>query len=157
MKNKKLSLLIITAVAALILSGCSGKKKELSVDVAKLADDLNSQTVTSDTLTASVPEMIAGIYNLNGSDLESAAAYKSAGSTALEIAVFACADAKKTEDIKKTLEAHIKSQSDLYASYAPDQVEKLKNAVLKTGGKYVVLAVCDDTAKAESILKEAGF
>ena len=72
MKNKKLSLLIITAVAALILSGCSGKKKELSVDVAKLADDLNSQTVTSDTLTASVPEMIAGIYNLNGSDLESA-------------------------------------------------------------------------------------
>ena len=157
MKNKLTAVLITAAAFLLVLTGCSSKKKELSIDVAKLAEDLNSQTITSDTLTATVPEMTAGIYNLSDSDLESAAAYKSAGSTALEVAVFACTDSKKTEDIKKTLEAHIKSQSELYASYAPDQVEKLDNAVLKTAGKYVVLAVCDDTAKAESILKEAGF
>ena len=157
-KSRKLIAVITMFLIAMALTACGGKKeKEITVDVQKLAEDLNAGTVTSDTLSPAVPEMIPGIYNLSADIIDTAAAYMSAGSTACEAAVFACKEAGQSADVKKALESRVASQSSLYESYAPEQVDLLKKAVIKTAGKYAVLVVCDDTAKAESILKEAGF
>ena len=66
-------------------------------------------------------------------------------------------DAKQTKDVEAKLKEHVQSQADLYASYNAGEVEKLEKAVLKSTGKYTALCICDDTAKAEEILKNAGF
>lgn len=157
--TKTAALFLITA-SVLLLTACGSKKKDITVDVQKLADDLSAQTVTSDTLVAVVGDMISGNFALSSDiagSIKSSAAYMSAGSTACRIAVFECAEASQTEALKKALQAHVDAQAELYASYAPEQVDKLKDAVLSAAGKYVVLAVCDDSAKAKSILKESGF
>ena len=160
MNRKKTRALILAAAAALLLlTGCSGgsKTKEISVEPDKLASEIASAAVTSDTLTPAVENMIQGIYYISDEVYQSGAAYMSAGSTACEVVVIECKDASKTADVKKAFEERRTSQETLYESYAPEEAAKLKNAIIKTGGKYAVLVVCDDTAKAEELLKNAGF
>lgn len=154
---KKLTTLL-AVLALLTLAGCSGKDaKELSVDPDELASKLASETVTSDTLTAAAAEMIPGIYYVSNDHYQSGAAYMSAGSTGCEAVVIECKDASSSADVKKAFEERVSSQAALYESYNPQEAAKIKKAIIKTAGKYAVLVVCDDTAKAEDILKEAGF
>ena len=154
MKRKSMIKAALVLAAAMLLTGCGGKKKEVTVDVQKLAQDLNSQTVTSDTLSQAADNMIPVIYSLDQEQYISGAAYMSGGATASEIAVIESKDAKGVEE---QLKKRVSSQSDLYASYNPDEVTRLKGAIIKSGGNYTVLAVCDDTDKANEILKSCGF
>ena len=151
------TLLMLTVLFA--LTGCGGKKsKEITVDVKALADSLNSQTVTSDALTLQEePGMLTTIYLLEADTLKAGASYMSSGATANEVAVLEFGDASQAEKAKSALEQRVKAQSDLYATYNADEVGRLDKAVIKTAGKYAVLCVCDDTEKAESLLKDAGF
>lgn len=154
---KYLKTLLCMMALMFCLTGCGGGKEEITVDVAKLAEELQSSTVTSDTLTATAPEMLSSIYFVDAQQMSTGAAYMSSGATACEVAVIECKEASQTGDVKKLFETRVKNQSDLFASYNAGEVAKLDKAVIKTGGKYAVLVVCDDTAKAEEILKEYGF
>ena len=157
MMKKRLTAVLLVLSAAVMLTACGSRKKEVSVDVQKLADDLNSQTVTSDTLSATAADMIPSIYYLDADAVASAAAYMSGGATASEIAVIESKDASHTKTVEEKLKSRVSSQSDLYASYNADEVSRLKGAIIKSAGRYTVLAVCDDTAKANELLKSCGF
>ena len=150
---KKTTLFICLLTAAALLAGCSGKKKDVTVDVESLASSLASETVTSGSLTKAAADPQT-VYFFDENSYDSGVTYRSDG---CEVAVIACKDASGTADAEKKFKEHVESQIELYESYNPAEVEKLKNAVIKSAGKYSVLCVCDDTAKAESLLKEAGF
>lgn len=154
-----LKLMLGMAAIILCLTACSSKKgsSDITVDVNALAQELQSETVTSDTLTASAPEMLPSIYFIESDQMKSGAAYLSSGATACEVAVIECADASQTGDVEKLFETRVSNQSDLYASYAPEQVTKLDSAIITSAGPYVVLCVCDDTDKAQEILDSYGF
>ena len=149
-----LSTILLIAVTA---AGCGGKSKSITVDPAALASSIAQSAVSSDTLTETAQAMLPAIYYISEDVLNSGCAYMSAGSTACEVAVIECKEAKQTADVKKLFEERVKSQSDLYASYNQGEVAKLDRAIIKTAGKYAVLAVCDDNEKAEALLTEAGF
>jgi len=150
-------ILMLAVLSAVILTGCGGKKKaEVNVDVKALAAELN-QTVTGDTLTQAAAEMIKNVYYLDDDSFAAGDAYWSDGTTACEIAVIECKDASKTEGVSEKFKTRVSSQKDLYSSYNPAEASRLDTAIVKTAGKYAVLAVVDDTAKAEEILKKAGF
>ena len=160
MINKRTATLKAVSVfllAATLITGCGGKKKEISVDPASLASSIATEAVTSDTLTQTQASMLPTIYYIDESAMSNGSAYMSAGSTACEVVVIECKDASQAGSVKEKFESRVKSQSELYASYNQEEVAKLDKAIIKTAGKYAVLVVCDDTAKAEQILKEAGF
>ncbi len=160
MKIRKTIVTVLAAAAAVLaLAGCSGgkKAKEISVEPDKLAGEIASAAVTSDTLTAAVEDMIQGIYYISDDIYQSGAAYMSAGSTGCEVCVIECKEASQTADVEKAFKERAASQEALYESYAPEEAAKIKKAIVRTGGKYAVLVVCDDTDKAEQILKDAGF
>ena len=154
---KKWTLVLCTAAAALCLTACGGKKEpEVSVDPAKLAEEL-LDTVTSDTLTQTASDMLPSIYFYEKDDVASAVAYASSGATACEVAVIESTKADNTSNIEKLFQTRVDNQSSLYASYNEAEVAKLDDAIIKSAGTYTVLCVCDDTDKAEDILKEYGF
>lgn len=153
-----LKLMLGMAAIILCLTACSSKgSSDITVDVDALAQELQSETVTSDTLTASASEMLSSIYFIESDQMKSGAAYLSSGATACEVAVIECADASQTGDVEELFQNRVSNQSDLYASYAPEQVTKLDNAIITSAGPYVVLCVCDDTDKAQEILDSYGF
>lgn len=154
---KKIVIALCAVMMVLGLTACGGgKSKEVSIDINKLADELQA-TVTTDTLSQTAAEMIPSIYGFNTDDAESSIAYASSGATACEIAVVQSKDSSKVKDMEKLFQSRADSQSDLYASYNEPEVAKLDKAIIKSAGAYTVFCVCDDTDKANEILKNYGF
>ena len=143
------------AALALGLTACGGKE-EVTVDTAKLAEELLT-TVTSDKLTETPSEMLSSIYFFEDGEIEEGTAYASSGATACEVAVVKGADADRTADIEKLFQTRVDNQSALYASYNEGEVAKLDDAIIKSAGAYTVLCVSDDTDQANEILKKYGF
>lgn len=160
-KIRKITALLLAAVcAAFLLTACGksgGSSKEVSVDVAALADELNKDTVTTDTLSETKSDMLSSIYFFEDGQITESKAYMSSGATADEIAVVKCKDADTTGDVEKLFQTRVKNQSDLYATYKAEESDKLKGAIVKSAGAYTVLVVCDDYDKANEILKKYGF
>ena len=158
MLNRKMNyMLLLMLTCTLLLAGCGGGKKKVNVDVSALASELNEQTVTSDSLTQAAEAMVPTIYNIDASLLSSSSVYTNSGATSCEVGVFECTDEKAATTVKTALETHAASQEELYRSYNAPEADKLAKAIIKTQGKYAVIVVCDDTAKAEEILKKNGF
>lgn len=153
---KKITMMLCIAAMALVLTACGGKEKEVSVDPAKLAEELLT-TVTSDTLSETASDMLPSIYFFEDGTIESGTAYASSGATACEVAVVKSKDAKNASAVEKLFQTRVDNQSSLYASYNEGEVAKLDKAIIKSAGAYTVLCVCDDTDKANEILKEYGF
>lgn len=153
---KKITALLCTAFLVLGMTGCGGKEKEVTVDTEKLASELQA-TVTSDTLSETASDMLPSIYFFEADAIEEGVAYASSGTTACEIAVVKSADSKNVENVEKLFQTRVDNQSALYASYNQGEVEKLDAAIIKSAGAYTVLCVCDDTDKANDILKGYGF
>lgn len=154
--KKLFTALLCTTLLVFGLTGCVGKEKEVSVDTAKLASELLT-TVTSDTLSETASDMLPSIYFFEASDIAEGVAYASSGATACEVAVVKSTDAKNTANVEKLFQTRVDNQSSLYASYNQGEVEKLDAAIIKSAGAYTVLCVCDDTDKANEILKGYGF
>ena len=153
---KTVSLTAAAVLTALSLTACSGGGAK-TIDVAKVADELNSSVITTDQLTETQSSMLSGIYFFEEGQVTNSKVYMSGNATADEICVVECKDEAAAKAVKDLLDTRVKNQADLFASYNPDEAAKLGDAIVKSAGKYAVMVVCDDYAKAESILKEAGF
>ncbi len=153
---KKSTAILCAAALALSLTACGGKEKEVSVDPAKLAGEL-LETVTSDTLSETSADLIPSTYFIEADDMKKGVAYASSGATACEVVVIQSKDAGNTSNVEKQFQSRVKNQSDLYASYNQGEVDKLDKAIIRSAGAYTVLCVCDDTDKANEILKNSGF
>lgn len=153
---KKITALLCTAILALGLTACGSKEKEVTVDTAKLASELQ-ETITSDTLSETASDMLPSIYFFEADDVAESVAYASSGATACEIAVVKNTDSKNTENMEKLFQTRVDNQSALYASYNQGEVDKLDKAIIKSVGAYTVLCVCDDVDAANKILSNYGF
>ena len=78
-----LKLTLVAALSLLCLTACGKGGKNVEVDVEALASALQSETVTSDTLTQAAPEMFSSIYFVESDQMEAGAAYLSSGATGL--------------------------------------------------------------------------
>lgn len=155
--KKKLTILLVIMTMAFVLTACKGTNSEdINVDIAKLCEDLQA-TVTSGELAIVSSDILASTYFFDMAKVEESTAALSSGASACEVAVIKCSDSSYVTEAKELFEARVKNQSDLFADYNAPEVAKLDAALIKTSGNYVVLCVTDDTAKAEDILKEAGF
>ncbi|MDY3249562.1 MAG: DUF4358 domain-containing protein [Candidatus Choladocola sp.] len=153
---KRFTAMLCAAAMMLGLTACGGKDKEVTIDPAKLASELLT-TVTSDSLTETASDMLPSIYFLDADSIESGVAYTSSGTTACEVTVIQSKEEKNTAEVEKLFQTRVDNQSDLYASYNAGEADKLDKAIIKSAGAYTVLCVCDDTDKANDILKDYGF
>lgn len=156
--KKNISALFIAILCIFALTGCKGKEaKEVSVDPAQLVSDLGA-TVTSSTLSDVSTEVRTDTYmTLDAAQIENITAALNSGTGACEIAVITCKDVSYTAEAEKQLKSYLDNRAELFAGYAPEEVPKLEDALIKSAGNYVVLCVTDDTSAAENVLKKAGF
>lgn len=156
--KKSISTFLIAVLCIFALTGCKGKEtKEITVNPETLVTSL-SETVSSSTLSAVSAEVRTDTYmTLDAAQIENITAALNSGTGACEVAVITCKEASYTAEAEKQLKSYLDNRAELFAGYAPEEVPKLKDALIKSAGKYVVLCVTDDTAAAEDVLKEAGF
>ena len=77
------------------------------------------------------------------------AAYRNASMNPEEITIL-----KSSESPDSLIDAYLDTQKTSYDSYMPEEVKKIEHVIRKTSGEYTVVIVCNDTDKAETILKD---
>jgi len=156
--KRHISFLLI-AMLLLSTTACKSSKenKEVTETPAALAEKLAAETITTDPLNSIAPEILASTYFVDMEQIEDSSALLSNGATSCEITVIKCKENTYTSEVKKLFETRVKNQADLYITYNAAEAKRLDSAIIKISGNYVVLCVCDDNSKAESILTEAGF
>lgn len=126
-------------------------------DTSKVADEaanLISDLGLSETLdTPLVSGAIKGLFFQGDDSLYSdACVYLSnvAGNSDT-VAVFAT---KKADEVKKYVEKYLESTEANAEEYFGEEVEKIKNAVVDSNGKRVILVISNDVNKAKSAVEK---
>ena len=149
---KKLVSLLLAAVMVFSLAACgSGSNEaEVSLDSKKLAEELLEKIAFTDEL--SEVDAVMAYTALDESSVTESLVYTGTGGSAEEITVFKAADEGKVADLQSMVESRNKEYQEAYAGYGPDEVPKLKDAVLVTKGQYLVYCVSPDASAAKEII-----
>ena len=161
---KKWTCILLTVLALLFCASC-GKTAEPADDAPTQTAaarpqtaaewlDLLAGSVPFDDTMQSVPENAASVYGILDEDgyTGDCALYISTMATPEEIAVFRADSALSTDDLTALAQARLARQKESYAAYAPAEMPKLESALVRTIGDFVIVCVCADNAKAESLL-----
>lgn len=140
------------AVLAMVfaLAGCG--KKEVTMDVTEVANQLLENITYQDELSSIDLDTASMIFNFADVNIVNGAIFESSGATAEEIVVLECAEAADADAAKAALETRVADQKESYTDYVPEELVKLDKAVIATGGKYAILSVSDDPDKATEII-----
>lgn len=159
---KKIAL-ILALIAVLCCASCGSATTSDDVSPAQTtAAQPETAAAWLDLLADSVPfddsmaksENAAAVYGILDEDgyTGDCALLISTMATPEEIAVFRADDALSADDLTALALARLARQKESYADYAPAEVPKLESAVVRTCGDFVIVCVCADNAKAETIL-----
>ena len=119
--------------------------KDIADALAALSYDDNIAEVDLDTAKM--------FLNLDGIDIVESYVYESSGATAEEIVVLKCADAANASKAKDIFAQRIEEQTENFTDYVPEELPKLKDAVVVVNGEYAVLSVSKDASKAKEIVE----
>ncbi|MBQ3048879.1 MAG: DUF4358 domain-containing protein [Oscillospiraceae bacterium] len=152
MSKKILALVLALILCAALLTGCPASEKE--IDTAKLYNSLKSDLAFKDELIDMEMSAILNYYFFDDANvIEEALVCKSAsGATAEEIAVITVKSVSDVESVKAAVEMRVEDLAFNFENYVPAEMDKIENAVVATSGRYIILAVADDSAAAQEII-----
>ena len=149
-------MLCLTAlVLVFALTACGQKSSEVTVDINQLATSLQ-ESITSEMAEVS-SDIFASTYFMDMDKIDESIAYLNSGAYAGEIAIVKCKSSDYVSEAEQLFQTRAENQAALFSDYNAEEAAKLDSAIVKSAGNYVVFCVPDDTAKAEEVLKEAGF
>lgn len=122
-------------------------------DVSELADKLKNEGSFTDLQAMDSKIAVERLYNLDASKIEASAFYSNSNATAEDIAVVKVNDEAYADTVKKAFEDRIAEQKKSFQDYNAAEVPKLEDAVVKVSGKYAILVVSGDSAKAKEIVE----
>lgn len=137
------------------LSACSKKGTMKDIEVGTLAESLQNDIVYEDELSSIDLETAEAIYDITDIKIADSAIYVGSGATAEEIAVFQCETEEDAKKLETVLKSRVEEQTESFRDYVPKELEKLEKAVIVVKGKYVILSVSNEDAKAKEIIQNA--
>lgn len=148
---KKCPILILALLLVMSLfAACGSSEIQFAPDDAAAA--VMKDGSFSDLLSPIDERVAKSLYGVSDAEVVSCSVYCSTGATAEEIAVFKCADAAAAKTVETAVKARLDSQKAAYATYAPDAVPAIEDAVVRVNGSYVACIVSGDSAAAGKIL-----
>ena len=164
--KKWISLFAAFTLALALLAGCSsqeeapeGSQEETpsdTLDLEALAGQLQEEVTFRDSLNRLDDALMANYYpTLDLSQVEEYVVYVSAsGAPAEEIAFFRVKDAAAASAVEEALDKRVEDQTISFEDYRPDEMVKINNFVVVSGGNYVLAAAADDYEAAETFLSQ---
>lgn len=144
---KKKILIFIGMIA--IITGCSAQTQE--IDIEMLAKELLENVTFEDELTAVEQAMGSKIYEVED-DVKNIV-YISSGATSEEIALFEFQNEEAAKTGYEKAKDRVERQKENYATYIPEEVSRLDQAIIEKYGKYVILCITNDQS-AEQIIQK---
>ncbi len=124
----------------------------IMLSAKQFADILYTKVPLSDNLSYQDGSTMGLLMNING--FTDAAGYTANGQIPDMIAVFCGTDTTQAASFETSIHTYLDEMTREYEKYAPEQVEKLENAVVKASGNYAVLCVTPDTKTAKQVITD---
>ena len=152
---KKIMLTILSlCLFVTAFAGCGGDKpKEIEYDLEALSAEIVASDAFSDILNKVNPDIAPTFYGFDAADIESMSLYCSTGATTEEVGIFKCVDKDAAARVLEKARERVDLQKTAYESYAPAEVPKLNDAIVKADGVYVFYIVANDYDPVNNILK----
>ena len=109
--------------------------------VSKISFGMTVEELSSDAVDYLYPGLPEGTEGV---------VYATGGAGAEELAVFRCSDG---DALSAVIESHREDQRTAYASYKPEDVAKIDNAVTYRKGEYTVFCISSDRAEAKKVIE----
>ncbi|MEJ8545571.1 DUF4358 domain-containing protein [Brevibacillus borstelensis] len=154
--NPVMSVLMIACFAALsILTGCTGETAEAEHPTAMEIGEKIKQAVNLDEMKAGDVKKLQKLYNITEEEVEDFILFTAPTNVkAEEVAVLIAKDEGQVENIKKKIIERIEEQEKKFKDYVPDEYYLLEKHVLRTKGRYILLAVSKEAEQIESAFDE---
>ncbi len=151
---KKTALIFTVILSVLMLCSC-GEPIIKDISVADVAAQV-AATVKDADMNAANEDTIKLNYDIDLSVAESYAAYvEGSGGFADEVALFKAKSEADADTIKAAFENRVSKRKELFATYNPEEAEKLGNAVITKKGCYVLLVVANNASECEDVFINA--
>lgn len=124
------------------------------VSAEGIADLLKTNIDYTDELMEVSLEKASMFYDFTGIKIDEACLYESSGATAEEIVVLKCADSQSVAAAKEVLSNRVSEQIESFKDYVPEELTKLKAAVIISNSNYAILSVSDDPAGAKEVIEK---
>ncbi len=155
------TLTVFTLALCLVITACGNTETQEKVDMYTLsktmleADESLPEMLTVNSNAENAEELFAYLSDFEYDKVDSYFLAYSAEGLADEIAVVRVKNSEDTEEALKSLEAHIKSRSDMYGFYEPEQKKRADSGLTFANGSYAVLIVCDGRADVKTAFENA--
>ncbi len=152
---KRWMLPALSVMIMLLLSACGGANDgpadtdPVDVDLEELANSLMESGLFEETLNqvdSGVAEMLYSVTNASASYI-----YAGSGAVADELALFEFTSNEEAQAAVPLAEDRVAAQKDSFATYIPEEVPKLDDAVIETYGRYMVVCVSGNADAGEII------
>lgn len=148
---RRRGLLLPALLLVLLLGGCGGEK--VQPHSAEQVEQLLKADVFSGEMEQVEGDILCILYGLDPSLVLDAAGYLAIDTSvsADEVAVFLMKDETGAQQAEAACRARLQAQMDSYATYGPDQVPRLEQALVSRVGSTVLLAVGDPDKLAAAV------
>lgn len=150
---KKMIVIMLTAMVALVISACSNDKSS-AIEVKESAKEMADKMITvveQPALIELSEEQLNDFYMIDAAKLEDfSVRIPMMNVKTNEIAIFKVKDAKDVANIEAAAKQRAENVAKQFEHYLPDQYENAKNYKLVTKGNYVLMVISDN---AEELVK----
>lgn len=152
---KRISLIFLTLLMVFaLLSGCAAKT-QAAYDLNALSSQLSDSGAFSDIISPVEADIAVQLYGISSGDVAESVVLCSTGATTEEIGLFKCSGEDAAAKVYEAAKKRVETQRDTYQSYAPGEMPKLDDAIVKQSGVYVFYVVSNDYTKAQAVLDAA--
>jgi hypothetical protein len=159
--KRGLAALTAALLLALTLTACGGGETTASVSMYDLqqtmlaADDTLPEMTTVNSSSEDAAELFSYLSDLDYDKVESFfLSYCAFGTQADEIAVIQVKKAADQDAALQSLQDHAENRAKLYASYVPDQVQRVENALIFNDGNYIALIISEKQDQVKTALQD---
>lgn len=153
MKRALSSIMVLLCVFALAGCGKGSSGEATGYDIDELSAKIVDSGAFSDILSEVNDDIVISYYGFDAADVDTMRVYISTGATTEEVGLFKCKDSEAASRVLAKAQDRAQAQKDAYQSYAPGEVPKLDDAVIKADGVYVFYIVANDYGPVNSLLK----
>lgn len=150
MKNRGIVIGISVLLCLIWMCGCGGQT--VSLDTEAAAEKLIALDIFDEPLEKMDYDVAQKLYQIEEDQVKHAAVYTGTAAVVDEVSVWEAKDSTSASKIEEAVKNRVESQKVSYASYRPEEVPKLENAVTVRKGNYVVFCVSKDSGQASAAI-----
>lgn len=155
--KRYVGIIVIIAIFAILIIMTIVRRNynnNIQINIEELAQRIVKSSSFEDSLEKVDNELIMNTYGFLPDSIEEIISYQGSGASSEEVLILKVKDVNNVNNEKEIIETRLNEKKDAYASYMPEEVNKIENRILIEKGNYLILCICNDYDTVNNIIDD---